>query len=145
MKQILRLLNLPPLGSRLQDGFVVFSDEKDAGAVALTPLYLFAGCSLPLWLHPDTCDVTDTAGFNLLPLISGLLSIGIGDTFASVIGTWLGKHKWKGIHIHTYNTTCYICELYQRYLFVGTNKTFEGTFACIVSQVAVVFLLIHNG
>ncbi|GLV43996.1 Aldehyde dehydrogenase [Carabus blaptoides fortunei] len=120
--EILRLLNLPPLGSHLQDGFVVFSDEKDTGAVALTPLYLFAGCSLPLWLHPDTCDVTDSAGFNLLPLISGLLSIGIGDTLASAIGTWLGKHKWK-----------------------DTNKTIEGTIACIMSQVAVVFILIQNG
>lgn len=120
--EIVRKLNLPPLGIHLQDAFVVFSDEKDAGSFALTAIYLSVGCSLPIWIHPDTCDVTDSAGFNLLPLLSGILSIGIGDTMASVVGTWVGKYKWP-----------------------KTKKTFEGTTACIVSQMWIIFLLIHSG
>lgn len=85
------------MGSLLQDSFVVLSDDKDAGNIALTPLYLFVGCSLPLWIHPDACDVTDSAGFNLLPLISGILSVGVGDTFASTVGSKFGRFYWSSM------------------------------------------------
>lgn len=111
--ETLRLLKLPPLADALNSGFQAFADEKDK-SVALTPLYLMAGCSLPLWLHPVPSTQV------LLPLLAGLLSVGVGDTAASMCGTWCGKHKWP-----------------------GSEKTKEGTAACFLSQLFVVIALIH--
>ncbi|GJQ74666.1 hypothetical protein Trydic_g21518 [Trypoxylus dichotomus] len=119
---LLRILKIPPLGNVLEDGFAVFSDQKDAGNIALTPMYLLVGCSLPLWVHPAPCDVSDSGMLHLLPLISGLLSVGVGDASASYVGTMFGKHKWS-----------------------GSNKTIEGTIGCILSQVLMVYLLSISG
>ncbi|XP_031334141.1 dolichol kinase isoform X2 [Photinus pyralis] len=122
MLETIRILNIPPLGGPLQNGFFAYRDEKDSGPVALTPLYLLIGCSMPLWIHPAPCDVVDSAGFNLLPVMSGVLAIGIGDTAASVVGTKMGKRFWP-----------------------GTKKTMEGTIGCIISQFIVVYALVCTG
>lgn len=94
MLEIIRLIDLPPFSNVLNTSVVTFLDEKDAGMIALTPIYLLIGCSLPLWIHPVPCDITDSAGFELLKLFSGILSVGVGDMAASVLGSRFGRHKW---------------------------------------------------
>lgn len=91
-----RIIKLWPLAEVLEQVVKSFIDEKDSGLIAMTPLYLLIGCSIPLWLHPCPCDVTDATVFELLPLMSGVLSVGIGDTAASVIGSSIGRIKYPG-------------------------------------------------
>lgn len=97
---------MPPLGKFLQNGFDNFADEKDS-LISLTPLYLLCGLSATLWLP--------TESMRLFPLMSGVLTIGIGDTTASIVGSKWGKHKWNGSH-----------------------KSIEGTLACIIAQLIVI-------
>ncbi|XP_046623421.1 dolichol kinase isoform X1 [Neodiprion virginianus] len=113
MLELMRLCNVPPLCEVLQQGFSVFGDEKDT-LISLTPLYLLAGLSFPLWLP--------ASNLTLLSLLSGVLTIGIGDTAASVVGSKYGKHKWS-----------------------GSLKSVEGTIACICSQLFVLYSLASFG
>lgn len=92
-----RLIKLWPVSGMLDRAVGTFLDAQDSGLVALTPIYLLAGCAMPLWLHPCPCDLTDSAGFELMPLLAGVLSVGIGDAAASVFGSMFGQHKWKSI------------------------------------------------
>uniref|UniRef100_A0A182NR79 dolichol kinase n=1 Tax=Anopheles dirus TaxID=7168 RepID=A0A182NR79_9DIPT len=118
-----RLIQLTPVAKALNVAVNLFVDEKDAGAIALTPVYLLVGCSLPLWLHPSPCDLTNSSGLQMLTLSAGVLSIGVGDTAASVAGYYIGKHKWHA----------------------GTSKSVEGTIASVLLQALAVGVLYHIG
>ncbi|XP_020288158.1 dolichol kinase [Pseudomyrmex gracilis] len=111
--EILRVLKIPPLGEVLQQGFTVFADEKDS-LLSLTPLYLMCGLSFPLWMP--------TSNLPLLVLLSGVLTVGIGDTAASFVGGKWGSHKWH-----------------------DTEKTVEGTVACILCQICIILGLTFSG
>lgn len=113
-----RVIKLYPVSEALESSVEAFIDEKDAGKVALTPIYLLVGCSAPLWIHNSPCDLTGSSAFELLPLLSGVLSIGIGDTFASIVGSSIGRHKWG-----------------------SSNKSVEGTLASIIAQCAFIYAL----
>ncbi|EZA48006.1 dolichol kinase isoform X2 [Ooceraea biroi] len=63
-----------------------------------------------------------TSNLTLLVLFSGVLTIGIGDTAANFVGCRWGSHKW-----------------------VGTEKTIEGTVACVFCQVCVILGLTFCG
>lgn len=102
--ELFRLLNIPPMGVILKRAFEVFADSKDVGLIAFTPFCLLIGCSLPLWLM--SCQIQNKSktcgsiGTNFIPLSAGVLTIGFGDTAASVIGSRCGRHKWSGMSFY---------------------------------------------
>lgn len=115
MLETVRTLRIPPFGQRIHEAFSMFLDEKDCGAFVLTPVYLFVGCGTPLLLFPGRFGFGEIT----MMLVSGTVSLGIGDTVASVVGSKIGRHKWP-----------------------GTVKSIEGTVASIAAQFAVYLLLL---
>ncbi|XP_059047886.1 dolichol kinase [Achroia grisella] len=109
--EALRKSRIEPISSALQSAFLVYSDEKDCGSFAMTPMYLYVGLACPLVLVPRHAGAD-------LELLSGVLAIGIGDTAASWFGSHYGFNKWT-----------------------GSNRTLEGTVFNILSQVATVYAL----
>lgn len=110
--ETIRVLELEFVGPILNGAVAAFVDDKDCGKVALTPIYLLTGCALPLYLHPlAISSYSDPSHQLLLPLMAGVLSIGVGDMFAGVCGSKFGRHKWN-----------------------KSEKSIEGTVANIVSQ-----------
>lgn len=122
MLETMRLIEIYPFAPILNEAVKAFIDEKDAGKVVLTPIYLLAGCSMPFWLCVCPCDVMDSSVFEFLPLAAGILSVGIGDAVASLIGSMYGKHKWNGL-----------------------GKSMEGTAANILSQIFAIIVFSQIG
>ncbi|XP_042882600.1 dolichol kinase-like isoform X2 [Penaeus japonicus] len=123
--ECVRDLKIEPLASMIYDAFVVFLDEKDTGSLILSHVYLLAGVAAPLWISP--CPLKESpieleAAGTLLPLLAGILAVGVGDTAASVGGTYFGKRHW-----------------------FGTRKTVEGSLCGIVAQMLLVGLLVSLG
>ena len=87
------------LGETIDESIGVFRDEKDEGRLIVTPIYLLAGCSVPIWLIGLTKSNNELDGYELASTLSGILSVGIGDTFASIGGSSFGKLKWKGSNL----------------------------------------------
>lgn len=120
--ELARVVKLYPVTEILESSIQAFIDEKDAGKIAVTPIYLLVGCSAPLWIHNSPCDLTGSSAFELLPLLSGITSIGIGDTFASIVGSQIGNHKWG-----------------------NSSKSVEGTIASIIAQTGFLYGLGYLG
>ncbi|XP_046453406.1 dolichol kinase-like isoform X2 [Daphnia pulex] len=114
-----RLYNLDYVGDILNKNMVGFLDEKDQGTLILTHIYLLIGCSLPIWIFPleSAMDTTDK-----LLLCSGVVSLGIGDTAASIGGTLWGKNK-----------------------FPGSSKSIEGTVCSILAEILFLVIMFHLG
>ncbi|XP_026741408.1 dolichol kinase [Trichoplusia ni] len=109
--EALRKADIPPISPALQAAFDVYSDHKDVGYFAMTPMYLYVGLACPLVLVP----IHD--GYEL-ELLAGVLSIGIGDTAASWFGSKYGFNKWADGH-----------------------KSLQGTAFNVFSQIAAVYAL----
>lgn len=114
--EAIRVGKVEVLAPVLEQTVKSFVDGQDSGLIALTPIYLLVGCAGPLFLSPVAFSGP------ILPLLSGVLSVGIGDSFASVVGSNSGRHHWQ-----------------------GSNKSIEGTVANALSQLLAIGALIFVG
>lgn len=95
--ELCRVCALQPVGTLIQPFYAQFVDERESDlaggpALILTPIYLLLGCGLPHWvahmLEHDAAARTLFIGF------SGVLVLGVGDSFAAIVGSNYGRTKW---------------------------------------------------
>ena len=85
--EMIRSNELPPFGKSIKELFRNFEDEKDNdGKFTLSYIYLLIGVSLPFWLN-------NVDGLRESSYI-GLITLGLGDSFASIVGGKVGYSKW---------------------------------------------------
>ncbi|XP_013677303.1 dolichol kinase EVAN [Brassica napus] len=111
--EIIRIWRVQPLGEPLHHFMNAFTDHRDSELLIVSHFSLLLGCALPIWM---------SSGFNdrALSPFSGILSLGIGDTTASMVGHKYGVLRWSKTG----------------------KKTVEGTAAGITSVMAVCFVLV---
>ena len=72
--------------SSLIDRFLTaFTDHRDTGPIIFSHFSLLLGLALPIWIAPIL--EADPIQRDVLSL-SGLVALGIGDSFAAIVGTW---------------------------------------------------------
>ena len=89
--EAIRLCNFEFFGPLLNQSLSGFLDEKDQGLLILTHIYLLVGCSFPVWIFPSN-GVQNVN--EVLLLSSGIISLGVGDTAASIGGSLFGRTKF---------------------------------------------------
>nr|GMD69479.1 dolichol kinase EVAN [Ipomoea batatas] len=111
--EIIRIWRIWPLGQLLHQFMNAFTDHRDSDLLIVSHFSLLLGCALPIWL---------SSGFNDRPLapFAGILSLGIGDTMASLVGHKYGVLRWSKTG----------------------KKTIEGTAAGITSVLAACSILL---
>lgn len=105
--EIIRVWKIWPFGEMIHHFMNAFTDHRDSDLLIVSHFSLLLGCALPIWM---------SFGFNDRPLapFAGILSLGIGDTMASMVGHKYGVLRWSKTG----------------------RKTIEGTAAGIMSVLA---------
>ncbi|XP_022730868.1 dolichol kinase EVAN-like isoform X2 [Durio zibethinus] len=111
--EIIRVWRIWPLGQLVHQFMSAFTDHRDSDLLIVSHFSLLLGCALPIWM---------SSGFNDRPLtpFAGILSLGIGDTMASMVGHKYGVLRWSKTG----------------------KKTIEGTAAGITSVLAACSVLL---
>ncbi|XP_047982196.1 LOW QUALITY PROTEIN: dolichol kinase EVAN-like [Salvia hispanica] len=111
--EIIRIRKIWPLGHLVHQFMNAFTDHRDSDLLIVSHFSLLLGCAIPIWL---------SSGFTDRPLapFAGILSLGIGDTMASMVGHKYGVLRWSKTG----------------------KKTIEGTAAGITSVLAACFVLL---
>ncbi|KAH9660593.1 Dolichol kinase EVAN [Citrus sinensis] len=111
--EIMRVWRIWPLGQLIHQFMTAFTDHRDSDLLIVSHFSLLLGCALPIWM---------SSGFNDRPLapFAGILSLGIGDTMASIVGYKYGVLRWSKTG----------------------KKTIEGTAAGITSVLAACSILL---
>lgn len=116
LTEIIRANKISFIGRFIHDQLYKFQDFKDLkGPLNVSYIYLVIGVVSPIVLY-DLCNGT-TDELNLKQTI-GLVSLGVSDSFASIIGQHFGKHK----------------------IFDG-HKTVEGSVAFFISSMGAYYAI----
>ncbi|KAF4597454.1 hypothetical protein EYR40_007913 [Pleurotus pulmonarius] len=83
--EYIRYFAVYPFGAAIHVFMNDFLDHKDSGTAILSHFYLLTGCAGSLWLE----------GPSQLSQFTGILTIGVGDALASIIGKRFGTHRWS--------------------------------------------------
>lgn len=111
--EAVRVWRIPPFGEKIQTFLKAFTDSRDSEVLIISHFSLLLGCAIPIWLSSTIAVDRPLAAY------AGILSLGIGDTMASVVGYNFGSMR----------------------LSRSSKKTWEGTIAGIVSIVGASVLL----
>ncbi|KAL9682697.1 hypothetical protein QQ045_014503 [Rhodiola kirilowii] len=86
--EIIRIWRMWPLGQLVHQFMNAFTDHRDSDILIVSHFSLLLGCALPIWM---------SSGYNDRPLapFAGILSLGIGDTMASMVGYKYGVLRWS--------------------------------------------------
>ncbi|XP_057528297.1 dolichol kinase EVAN [Amaranthus tricolor] len=86
--EIIRVWRIWPMGKMIHLFMNAFTDHRDSDLLIVSHFSLLLGCALPIWI---------SSGFNDRPLapFAGILSLGIGDTMASMVGHKYGVLRWS--------------------------------------------------
>ncbi|CAG8552799.1 4372_t:CDS:10 [Gigaspora margarita] len=106
--EYLRYFAVYPLGKNIHIFLSEFLDNRDSGPCILSHLYLLVGCAACIWMQ----------GTSVLANISGILTLGLGDAMASIVGKRYGRRRWP-----------------------GTTKTIEGSIAFIIFHLLGAFVV----
>ncbi|KAJ8751546.1 hypothetical protein K2173_016781 [Erythroxylum novogranatense] len=111
--EIIRVWKIWPFGQVIHQFMNAFTDHRDSDLLIVSHFSLLLGCAIPIWM---------SSGYNDRPLapFSGILSLGIGDTMASMVGHKYGVLRWSKTG----------------------KKTIEGTAAGITSVLAACSVLL---
>ncbi|KAJ3394331.1 hypothetical protein HDU92_007023 [Lobulomyces angularis] len=104
MLEYIRYFRVWPIGDYLQKFLILFVDSKDSGPAILSHIYLIIGCALPVWISRFRGISFSVSG------LCGIITLGVGDSMASVFGQKFGRYKWP-----------------------NSNKTIEGSVAFVLS------------
>lgn len=87
--EIVRYTQYTPIGKFLYTTLRKFQDGKDQGPLNLSYIYLNLGITIPILYDYFQGKVTITS-------YVGLVTLGLGDSFALIVGKRFGSIKWKG-------------------------------------------------
>lgn len=110
--ETVRIWRIPPFGEHVHGFLKAFTDSRDSGVLIISHFSLLLGCAIPVWL-------SSTLNPQPLAAYAGILSLGIGDTMASVIG-----YNYGSLRLNNWS-----------------KKTLEGTIAGILSTIGASLIL----
>lgn len=101
--EFLRCTRITFLGRLVHNAMHMFQDEKDLkGPLSLSYIFLLLGAAIPIGYGVVVGDVVSMRSY------IGLVTLGLGDSFASIVGRRFGKIKWRNSSRTMEGTLTYI-------------------------------------